>query len=104
MLGCAVAVSAALSLINILRLVEVWIIMKLHPYRLDALKPLAAGAGAFFVLFIVRTRLIHFESPLLSMASGAFVFGVCYTVILTLLGIAEEDKLVFNRIKRKILN
>ena len=103
-LGCAVAVAAAVSLINLIRLVEVWLILKVHPYRLDTFKPLAAGAAAFFILFIVKTKLLHFDGTLLRIALGTLIFAACYAALLALLGIAEEEKLVFNRIKHKIFS
>jgi O-antigen/teichoic acid export membrane protein len=103
-LGSAVAVSAAISLINLIRLVEVWSILKLHPYRLDALKPLCAGAAAFFILSLAKTKLLHFQGTLLHIALGTLIFAAGYAAVLGVLGISDEEKLVFNRIKHRILS
>jgi O-antigen/teichoic acid export membrane protein len=103
-MGSAAALSLSLSLINLIRLVEVRLILKIHPYRPDFLKPLSAGILAFLVLFLAETSLLKRGGMFWSMGMGIFLFLGCYTGILAVLGIGAEEKLVFRKVKQKIFS
>ncbi|MGQ9673138.1 MAG: oligosaccharide flippase family protein [Candidatus Aminicenantales bacterium] len=101
-LGAAVAVSLALSLVNVVRLIEVWLILRIHPYRVDFLKPVGAGIFASFVLAVARPRLLPVEGILVRLGIGTLVLFSFYVAILVLLGISQEEKFVLARIKQKL--
>jgi len=96
-LGAAIATASSLTLVNVLRLFEVYSFFKMHPYRYSYLKPILASLVAFGVwllmdLFRQTHETIH--------VSGIFIFVITYLLTITLLGFDEEDKLVLQSIKR----
>ena len=42
-MGVAISTGIAVSVVNLMRLLQVWILVKMQPYRWDVLKPVAAG-------------------------------------------------------------
>lgn len=104
MMGSAIALSLSLILVNMARLVEVRWLLKIHPYRLDSLKPLAAGLLALLILVSVETGPLKAPRTPWGAVLGAALFLAGYAVILALLGIGPEEKLVFGRIKLKIFS
>ena len=97
--GSAIAGSAALTLVNIIKSVEVWVVMGMIPYNLKFIKPIISGITGFVVLYILR-RLFNpgFVYTLFAFAIGVIVIlGVSF-----LLGLEEEDKMLLRTIRRKI--
>lgn len=99
-LGAALAVALASILVNVLCVIEVYWIMKLHPYRWDMCKPLLAGGVATLVGILLR-HFVHLQS-----GSGRFAvleelvlivpFILVYILLLVLLRFSEEDRIAFN--------
>lgn len=99
-LGAALAVALASLLVNVLCVIEVYWVMKLHPYRWDMCKPLLAGA----VTTAAGIILLHFVH--LHPGSGRFAvlvelslivpFMLIYILALLLLRFSEEDRIAFS--------
>ncbi len=98
--GAAVATSTSVVLANLIRLIQVYFIFGIHPYNLSFLKPLFIGT-ALIVPFGVLRYLFSFE---LSLPSFLFII-TCYTGIyflfLKLIGLSEEESIIFDKIKAK---
>lgn len=97
--GSAIAGSLALTLVNIIKSIEVWVVMGMIPYNVKFIKPVISGIAGFIVLYILR-RLFNpgFVYTLLAFAIGVIVIlGVSF-----LLGLEEEDRMLLNTIIRKI--
>jgi len=103
MLGSAIAVSLALSLINLIKLIEVQLILKVHPYRLDFLKPLAAGIFSSLVVLLAGSRLLPTEGALLRLMLGTLILISSYAAMIVILGIGQEEKVVLVKIKQRLL-
>jgi O-antigen/teichoic acid export membrane protein len=101
-IGAAISVTASLVLINIVRLVEVFVILKIHPYRWDFLKPLVAGVVTILFVFFTKMLDLNFENSLLSLVLVFFMFVVLYSGSLFLLGIEKEDKFILDKVKKSI--
>jgi O-antigen/teichoic acid export membrane protein len=99
-LGAAMAVALASILVNVLCVIEVYWIMKLHPYRWNMCKPLLAG-GVATIVGILLKHFVHLQP-----GSGRFAilvelglivpFILVYILVLLLLRFSEEDRIVFN--------
>jgi O-antigen/teichoic acid export membrane protein len=100
--GAAISVTASLVLINIVRLIEVFVILKTHPYRWDFLKPLIAGGVTISLVYGAKLLDLNFINSLLSLVLGFIMFVVIYSGILLLLGMEEEDKFVLEKVKMSI--
>jgi O-antigen/teichoic acid export membrane protein len=101
-LGAALASVLVDIVSNGLGVIEVYWIMKLHPYRWDTCKPLLAGGAATLVGILLR----HFVR--LQPGLGGFAileqlvliipFILVYVLMMMLLRFSEEDRIVFNAV------
>jgi O-antigen/teichoic acid export membrane protein len=97
-LGVAIAIGLSLSLINLARLLEVYYLFHLHPYKASYWKPLMAGA----VAAIFGLGIDWFAQPDgWFWLAGAGIFGVVYVLVLISLGLEEEEKVVLKAVKDK---
>jgi len=102
-LGAALSLATAIGFINIIRVTEVYLILKIHPYRFDFLKPLLAGCSALGILFLINNFVKNTSNNLSFLTTLFFIFICIYFLLLYLLKINKEDKLIFNYIKTKLL-
>jgi O-antigen/teichoic acid export membrane protein len=102
-LGAALSYAVPIGLINIVRLGEVFFLLRMHPYRWDFLKPLAAGLGAASIGWILK-NLVLFTPPLVSLGVRMAMVGTVYFLVITLLKIPREDKIVLGKIKEKLVS
>ncbi|UCG02017.1 MAG: flippase [Candidatus Heimdallarchaeota archaeon] len=100
--GAAIATATSWILLNLIRLLEVFIILKIHPFKISFLKPILAGSVSVAVLYWLEKSVITFEHPLLLLVSGSSIFIGIYAMIILLLGLEDEDKVVFDKVKAKL--
>jgi O-antigen/teichoic acid export membrane protein len=103
LLGAAASLAIALGLVNIIRLVEVYLILKIHPYRVAYYKPFLAGALAAAASWALK----HFwgpgvGSPLPRLAAHSSIIALVYLLALLGFGINEEEKLIWRRVRGKL--
>ncbi|HSK97937.1 MAG TPA: flippase [Euzebyales bacterium] len=101
MLGAAVAFLIAVVLVEVARLVEVWVFERLQPYRWSTVKPLLAGLVALGLGLALR-RLVPHDGAVLVTALECVVVLATYLCALLLLGLAPEDRVVLQRILHRI--
>ena len=102
--GAAIATTASLSIINVLKLLETYKEFKIHPYSFRYLKGIIAimsGAGivyCFHRLFnLVQLNIV------ISVVLGTSIFLSATLIILYLLKLDHEDKIIFDMYARKLL-
>ncbi len=101
-LGSAVALSASMAVVNLVRLAEVKWLLKMHPYRWDSLKPLAAGVLAIPVAVISGSILGRPADGAGPALLGVLAYSAAYAVIVAVLGIGGEEKLVLAQVRQKV--
>ncbi len=98
LIGAAAAWTTSLTLVNLARALEVWVIMRLWPLTTAMLKGLvAAAAGAVPAAFVGN----HLTGVPALVAGGA-ALGLVYLAVITVLGITAEDRLVFSALRRRL--
>lgn len=100
-MGAATATLAAQSSINLLRVVEVWILFRLLPYNGSFLKPTAAGLLALGASLLVTPWIPH-EPVLLYLIAQVAILGLVYAGANLLLGLAPEDRALLGQYVRKL--
>ncbi len=100
-LGAALSYAIPLGFINLIRLVEVYIILGIHPYRWDFFKPLTAGAGAAAAGWVMKV-FVRIDPFVFSLLIGVLVVASIYISILVFLKIPREDLWVMEKIKMKL--
>jgi len=102
-LGAAVAKTVSIAFLRMIRLIQVHLIFKFHPFQVKFLKPVAASAIAL-VLLVVLEGFIQWTDPMLFLFLGSMAFIVAYGIILFLFGFDEDDTMLFNRIRSRLVN
>lgn len=101
-LGAAVAKTFSIAFLKAVRLVQVHLIFKFHPFQIRFLKPVAAG-GIALVPLIVMKSIIPWSGPVVFALLGTAVFVSVYAGVLFLFGFDEEDMLLINRVRSKLV-
>ena len=101
MIGAALATASAIILMNIIMLVEVILLFKFHPYRLDFFKPFVAGCLSLAVL-IFSGRQIFPSHSVFELVVLILIFLGSYFGFILLMGISVEDRYVLEKIRNRI--
>ena len=99
-LGAAIATGASYAVINIARIVEVYKLLRMHPYGTNYHKPFVAGFVVIFLSVFLSMLDISRQYWIISAAT----LSVVYFVVLYFLGLEYEDKMIWETIKRRISN
>ena len=99
--GAACASAFSITAIQLLRLVEVWYFLRMHPYRWDFLKPVFSGLFAVVMVTMISHSGMSiagmFRLPIL-----VTLFLLSYVGFLWLLKLSPEDHIVLNGLRRKL--
>ena len=98
--GAAVAGAVAIILVNIMRVLEVWLTLKIQPFRWSFIKPIMAGLFGFAIIYILRT-FVYSGGLFLDMLY-ALLFSVIYMVLIYLLKLDAEDEIVLRAVRRRL--
>lgn len=109
-MGTAISTGLAVCVLNIMRLIQVRIVLKMQPYRWDSLKPIGAGllssalTGALLFLFHashIRASIIVGHAILSGQLALIPVFVASYIGLIVLFGIDPEDEIVLKALRKK---
>ena len=96
--GAAIATSFSMMLINVIRVIEVYFLLKLQPYGQTFLKAIFAGFASIAIV-LLASKNITTTAPL-SLGAIGIVFFLLYSAGLMLLKLDEADRLVLAEFKR----
>jgi len=99
--GAAMATAVSLTLGNLISLVIVRFLLKMHPYRADFLKPLFSGFASTVLLLVLRGYLFRGSSSLV-MILELLIFLLAYIIFLVLMRFSEEEKSTFYQLKKML--
>jgi len=101
-LGAGIATGVSIAAMNVLRLVQIYVLYGIHPYKTAYWKPLTAGIIASIAWFAVR---IFWSPEGWQWAAAIAFFGAMYCALVVILGLDPEDRkilrVVVNRIRPK---
>jgi O-antigen/teichoic acid export membrane protein len=100
LVGAAIAVLASSAAVNVLRITEVYLLLRTTPYNRSFLKPVAAGLVGLAAA--VAVRLLLPDAPAAQALVGIGALFAAYAFTLTRLGLSAEDRLVMNRVWNKV--
>ncbi len=101
LMGAAVAGAIVISLVNLVRLGEVWVLMHVHPFSRPFLKPLVAILPGLAVGLVWRQWL-----PLDSfiyLVLACFAVGGAYLLALLLLGLDRGDRVMIEALRVRLV-
>ncbi|RPJ54447.1 MAG: hypothetical protein EHM23_29015, partial [Acidobacteria bacterium] len=100
MYGAAWAALISSFILNVARLVEVYVLFKLQPYNWEILKPI----GAALVASVCAWGSYLSASPLgmyPAFAAGTVALAASYLALLMLFGLARDDRLILAALRRR---
>ncbi|MDY6867097.1 MAG: oligosaccharide flippase family protein, partial [Chloroflexota bacterium] len=103
LIGAAIAALVAAVTVNLLRLFEVFFVVRMHPYNISFLKPIFAAITAWAILLIFRSFAFDLNNPIFLALNILTLLGV-YIAALLLLGLSQEDRAVLNRLYRRAVS
>lgn len=99
--GAAAAALIGISTINLLRLLQVFILFRLLPYNSSFIKPIMAGLAALVIVLSIGYWFRN-EASLTYTAISATIFFATYAATLLLLGLSAEDRAVLVGLRRRM--
>jgi len=103
LVGVAVASLASVAAINILRLGEVYYMLKIIPYNLNFLKSIGAGGFAWLCSILLSRTLLP-GTNLLSLALNGIVVTAVFLAAIFLLGLSREERVILTSFRKNIEN
>jgi O-antigen/teichoic acid export membrane protein len=95
-IGAAVAATFGRFVNNVVPLLQVWRILRVHPYRADFWKPAVAGLCA---VGIARVAVVALGmSSLTAAASAVILTGAVYISLLLIFGVSRDDRAALDRL------
>lgn len=107
-MGTAISTGIALGVVNIMRLIQVRILLKILPYRWDTLKPVGASfisagvtGGLLYLVSLTHWSLNVFKIDISAQLGLIPVFCILYVVLLSLFRVSPEDRIVLDKLSKK---
>lgn len=100
--GAAIATAISLMLVNFILTIEVFVLFRLTPYNRTIFKPLLAGLLAGGAAYALKHWGFGDQETLLPTLLGMAVLGISYAGALLALGLSAEDRLILDRIYRRV--
>lgn len=101
-LGAACATGTSLVFLSVIRITEIYFLMKISPFKIELWKPLSAGLVSFsVVMFICKNIAADGITIVISLLSLLFVL---YSLLMYLFRVNEEDLYMKEVIKKKLLS
>jgi len=110
-MGTAIATGIAISVVNLMRLLQVRVLLKMQPYRMDTLKPILASlvsagvTGSLLYLLdsinLPTFRLLRVVNLSIDLTLIPIFVGL-YILLLALFRIGPEDQIVLNALRKKL--
>jgi len=101
-LGAAVATSISLILLNIIRVIEVYVFLKTHPFDVKFLKGVFAAVLTFLLVFSLKYYLFSNLHYFLNLVLTSLVILILFSLFLFLFKFEKEDKFMFEKIKERL--
>lgn len=96
--GAAIAHMASLVLVNLMRVVEVWLFMRMFAYNKSFMKPVVAGVASAIIVTIFGLVILK-ETGVVQLLVFASILIIFYVLTMAILGLDEQDKSMVKRIK-----
>lgn len=104
LVGAAITTLAVVTSLNLVRLFQVYFLLKIIPYNAEFIKPILAAVISYLFIwalshfFPVEDMRIRY-----ALAQIVVLFGV-FAGMIWLMGLSEEDRMLLNRVWKKTMN
>lgn len=102
MVGAAFASAAATTAVNLIRLVEVFYYLRIHPFKPSLLKVPLAGTAAVLCLMVLGGEW-NTQAQSALWLWHLIIFWLSYIAVLLVLGLDDDDALILMSLKNRLL-
>lgn len=99
LMGAAVAVMAGEGTVNLLRLIQVYMLFKLNPFNMGFIKPVIAAICAASGALLLKVWIPSDVNILIRGALGSMVLLLIYTGVTYLLGFSQEEAFMLDGLR-----
>ena len=96
--GAAIATLISMIILGLIRSIEIWYFLKLHPLNLKLIKPFLAIFVVMFVMISIKPLIMPFHT-IISLIIASIIIGFSFLILLWLIGFDKDDKQVISAIK-----
>lgn len=96
LMGAAVSVFIAIAVINLLRMLQVYVVYRLLPFNKKLVKPFTAGFISLLIVTLIN-QLLHIELNVIALLVGAVLVLTTYLAALLVLKLSPEDQMVADK-------
>lgn len=100
--GAAIAHMSGLGLINLLRVTEIWINMRMIAYNSSYFKPILSAVTSAMVIGLIG-RFVIVDAGLIQLVALALLLLFIYVLTMVLLGLEEQDKTILRKFRDSII-
>lgn len=100
-LGAAISSFIAIVVVNVLSVVQVWVLERLNPFDRRSLKPMIAGAAGLAVALLARSLLRPAGEYVTLITVGALIV-VTYGGSLLALGLEDDDRHILGQVASQV--
>ena len=100
-LGAAIGTGISIIILNLFRVTEVYYLMRIHPFRLDYLKPLFAGLISIVTALLIQNNLSNTGNTILTIIIIGFLCS--YLFLVYIFKLSEEEIYIKNILSSKLI-
>ncbi|MHB9111533.1 MAG: flippase [Thermoleophilia bacterium] len=101
-IGAAIAHLSGLGLVNLMRVVEIWIFMRMYGYDSSYINPIISAVVSALVIGFTGRHVIV-DAGLIQMVALASLLLIIYVLSMVLLGLEEQDKAMLRKLKDSVI-
>jgi len=101
-LGAAIATAISLMLLNVIRVLEVYVFLKIHPFDIKFLKGIFAAILTIILIFPLKYCFFSNLHYFLNLILTSLAILIFFSFFLFLFKFEKEDKFIFEKIKRRL--
>jgi O-antigen/teichoic acid export membrane protein len=102
-IGAAYTSMLSILLVQLLRISEVWYFLRIHPYRIDFLKPILSAIAAIMIISIFALSIDRNILGVFWLPASFSIYIIIYACFLLLFKLSHEDHVVIDFLKQRIL-
>jgi len=100
-IGASIAFSLSIFTIQVLQTIEIYYLYRIHPFRLDHLKPFLACILAWGAIYGLDF-LYHLKNSIITISALILVFMTVYFLIVMVTGLSPDDRFILDKAKKKL--
>jgi O-antigen/teichoic acid export membrane protein len=100
--GAAISTALCLVVLNILRVIEVYLFFKIHPFNIKILKSVFSAFLTLIVVFPLKNIFFSEFHYLINLFLTSSVILILFSSFLIIFKFEEEDKFIFKKVKERI--